>query len=181
MSSYKAPDELDDFFAEEDGTTKEALSILVFSANDENSLRSYVDVLRRHLMYPVVHLGLQDLAYTLSERRTHHFHRGFIVTDKSVVEPKALISGKKNAEALRIGFVFTGQGAQWSQMGKLLMQRFPLAGDLLRFMDSVLQNSHLAPSWSLLGEFRGVVNVRPVLISFRRVDRVTKRRPSTSA
>ena len=149
VSSFKTFDELEDFFAEDEATSDVA-SVLTFSANDKNSLLSYVEALRRHLVYPAVRVKLQDLAFTLSERRTHHFHRGFIVTNKVVFDAKSLVSDKKSAETPRIGFVFTGQGAQWPQMGKLLQQNFPLAQRLLRYLDSVLQQSLSPPPWSLL-------------------------------
>ena len=150
--SFKHSDALQDFFAEDDDAVSESASILVFSANDEQALRSSVEALKRHVMNPVVQVGLRDLAYTLSERRTHHFYRGFIVTDKAVVDSNALVSGKKSAKIPQVGFVFTGQGAQWPQMGKLLVQRFPTAEKTLRYLDTVLQRSLLPPSWSLIGK-----------------------------
>lgn len=111
-------------------------------------------------MYPAVRMDLRDLAYTLSERRTHHSHRGFIVTNKAAFDPTALISGERNKENPRIGFVFTGQGAQWPQMGNLLLQNFPIAEKLLRYMDSVLQQTSSRPSWSLVRMFPLIVTER---------------------
>ena len=153
VSSFKASNEFDDLFAEGNATS-DTLSIIVFSANDENSLLNYVEALRRHLIYPAVKIELQDLAFTLSERRTHYLHRGFIVSNKAVFDSRALVIGKKSGEPPRIGFVFTGQGAQWPRMGKLLVQHFPLANQLLRHMDCVLQQCLLPPSWSLIGKLR---------------------------
>lgn len=37
----------------------------------------------------------------------------------------AWVVAKKSAQTPSIGFVFTGQGAQWPQMGKELLQFFP--------------------------------------------------------
>lgn len=138
VSSFKHSDALQDFFGDDDSAVSEGASILVFSANDEQALESSVEALKRHIMNPVVQVGLRDLAYTLSERRTHHFYRGFIVTDKAVFDSNALVSGKKSAKIPRVGFVFTGQGAQWPQMGKLLVERFPAAEKTLRYLDTVL-------------------------------------------
>lgn len=152
VSSFNATNELDDFFDEGEAAS-DNLSVLVCSANDENSLLNYVEALRRHLVYPAVRIDLQDLAFTLSDRRTHHLHRGFIVTNNAVFNSKALVVGKKSAEPPRIGFVFTGQGAQWPLMGHLLVQNFPLAKQLLRHLDSVLQLCLFPPSWSLIGKF----------------------------
>ena len=151
VSSFRNPSELDDSFFESEATN-DALSILVCSAKDEDALVDYIEALRRYLAYPAVQIDLQDLAFTLSERRTHHLHRGFIVTEKKIFNPRALIVGKKSAESPRIGFIFTGQGAQWPSVGKLLVQNNPLADRLLRHLDSVLRKCLVPPSWSLFGK-----------------------------
>ncbi|KAL9616665.1 MAG: hypothetical protein Q9160_008488 [Pyrenula sp. 1 TL-2023] len=152
VSSFNPMDEFDNFFSE-DSAASEKDSILVMSANDEKSLLSYAEALGRHLKYPAVRVDIRDLAYTLSERRSYHSHRGFIVTNKASFDPRALISGKKSENNPSVGFVFTGQGAQWPQMGKLLLQNFPIAEKLLHHMDSVLQQTSSPPSWSLIRKF----------------------------
>ncbi|PNY20705.1 Polyketide synthase [Tolypocladium capitatum] len=126
--------------------------LLVFSANDETSLRDNVKQLRKHLINPSVKVNLQDLAYTLSEKRSLHFNRGFLLSDKTALDEGALILGKKNPQPPKIGFVFTGQGAQWSQMGKALVDAFPTTKDVLKHLDQVLQTAVVPPSWSLLSE-----------------------------
>ena len=108
VSSLHTINELDDFFAEREAVT-DTLSVLVFSAIDELALAKYIDALRKHLVYPATGIELQDLTYTLSERRTHHLQRGFVVTNKAIFDSKALVTGKKTTEPPRIGFVFTGQ------------------------------------------------------------------------
>ena len=124
-----------------------------------------------HLMYPAVKVSLQDLAYTLSEKRTHHFVRGFAVTQHPILDPSKMIMGKKLAQPPRIGFVFTGQGAQWPQMGKLLIEQFSLAADILRQLDAVLQSSLAPPTWSLIGRSLGFSYILIPLSPDRRVDR----------
>lgn len=106
---------------------------------------SYFEALKKHLLYPAVHVNLPDLAFTLSERRTEHFFRGFIVTNTTALGARALITGKKSVEGPRIGYIFTGQGAQWQEMGKLLVQCFPIASKLLQSMDAILQKSVCPP------------------------------------
>ncbi|KUJ19568.1 uncharacterized protein LY89DRAFT_696039 [Mollisia scopiformis] len=126
---------------------------LVFSANDEKSLKSYVKLLSDHMINPNVNVNLPDLAYTLSNRRTRHFHRAYLVTqDSTNIDQNKLVVGKKGLDVPRIGFVFTGQGAQWPKMGKALVDTFPLAKILLDKLDAVLQTLPDPPSWSLLGE-----------------------------
>ena len=147
VSSYLSND--DDPFADE---RPEKLCTLVFSANDEQSLRSYCKALNRHLVNPGVRVKLRDLAYTLSERRTRHFHRAYVVTPNCNLDESSVVFGKVGPNPPRVGFVFTGQGAQWSQMGKGVVATFPAAKLLLKRLDEVLHNLSDPPTWSLLGE-----------------------------
>lgn len=141
----------DDLFGEDERTSTR-LFTLVFSANDEGSLQAYCKKLRQYLMNPSVKVTLPDLAYTLAERRTHHYNRGFMVAKSTALDESAFVFQKKSTETPRVGFVFTGQGAQWSQMGKSLVENFPMASLLLKHLDDVLQSIPNPPSWSLLKE-----------------------------
>jgi len=148
VSSF-AVDE-DDIFANEEISTRP--KVLVFSGKDEQSLRSNCHALKKHLMNPSVNIKLADLAYTLSERRSHHFNRAYLVTKSANIDEGAIIFGKKGTNLPRIGFVFTGQGAQWSQMGRSLVMTFPSAKSLLERLDRALQTLTTPPQWSLLGK-----------------------------
>lgn len=65
----------------------------------------------------------------------------------------------------RILGVFTGQGAQWPQMGLDLVQSSPVALSILETLQDALQNLPEAvhPSWSLLGELRRDVSTSHVM------------------
>ncbi|RDW79928.1 hypothetical protein BP6252_04566 [Coleophoma cylindrospora] len=126
--------------------------VLVFSANDESSLRAYCTALSNHLMNPGVNVKLQDLSYTLSERRSQHFHRAYVIAHNTELDESSFVFGKKNSEAVRIGFVFTGQGAQWPRMGREIVEHFPSAKPLLQRLDQALQTLKTPPTWSLLAE-----------------------------
>lgn len=108
VSSFLTPE--DDIYDEEESSRPYTL---LFSANDSKSLQAYTEALDRHMSSLDVRVKIRDLAYTLSERRSHHFHRGYIVARGSEIDAKSLVQGKKTDEQPRIGFVFTGQGAQW--------------------------------------------------------------------
>ncbi|KAI9742768.1 MAG: hypothetical protein M1818_003497 [Claussenomyces sp. TS43310] len=138
-----------DFFDDDELTRPYTL---VFSANDESSLKAYCKSISTHLINPSVNVKLPDLSYTLSERRSRHFHRAYIVTQGTTLDDGAFVFGKKNTDRPRIGFVFTGQGAQWPQMGKSIVETFPSARLLLEHFDHVLQTLPSPPTWSLLGE-----------------------------
>lgn len=148
LSSYSINPE--DFFADPPVYTRPYT--LVLSANSEKSLRANADALAKHLANPAVSLTLPDLAYTLSERRSRHFHRAYIITQSQTLDTGDFVYGKRNVDAPRIGFVFTGQGAQWPQMGKDLVDGVPLARSYLKHLDDVLQSLPKPPSWSLLNE-----------------------------
>ncbi len=137
-------------FAEETATQSYTL---VFSANDAKSLKAYCKTICDHLGNPSVAIKLSDLAYTLSERRSRHFHRAYVVTDNTNINEGAFTYGKKNTNAPRIGFVFTGQGAQWPQMGKDIIQTFPAAKSMIHKLDHVLQGLSNPPPWFLLSKF----------------------------
>lgn len=145
VSSYVAQE--DGFFADDEVSARPY--VLAFSANDDKSLQNYTKTMRSHLMNPAVSVKLRDLSYTLSERRTHRFQRAYAVLHKASLDESSLIFGKKSPEAPRIGFIFTGQGAQWSQMGRELVETFPAAAMLLKHLDDVLQTCSIPPTWSL--------------------------------
>ena len=126
---------------------------LVLSANDESSLRAYCKRVSDHLIYPSVSIRLPDLAYTLSERRSRHFHRAYVVARSTDLDEGAFMFGKKSTDSPRVAFVFTGHGAQWPQMGKAIVETFPIAESLLRHLDDVLQRLPRPPTWLLLSKF----------------------------
>lgn len=148
VSSYKATDGEDDFEEEE----SERPYTLVLSANDAVSLRANIQVLCNHLINPSIKVDLADLAYTLSERRTRLWHRAFVTTRTTEVMEKDFAIAKKSSQPPKIGIVFTGQGAQWSQMGNELLETFPWTRSILEDLDQVLRSQQDPPKWSLVAE-----------------------------
>lgn len=148
ISSY-IDEEEDDLFAEEE--VEERPYLLVFSANDVQSLLKQVSSLDQHLSNPGVKVEPRDLAYTLSERRSRHYHRGYVVSKGNQLDGQDLIRGTNRTEVPKLGFIFTGQGAQWSEMGKDLLETFPIAAREVRYLDKVLQSCFDPPSWTLYG------------------------------
>lgn len=142
----------DEFLMDEEQDS-ERPQTLVFSANDEKSLKSYIKTISNHLINPRVKVNLADLAFTLSERRTKHFHRAYVVTQNTELDENSFVFSKKGVEAPRIGFVFTGQGAQWPQMGRGLLEIFPETSAILEELDDALQSLPDPPKWSLVGMF----------------------------
>ncbi|KAK8144631.1 hypothetical protein G3M48_005561 [Beauveria asiatica] len=139
------------FLDDDDEQVASSPQLLVFSANDEESMKMYVKVLQAHLINPRVNIRPEDLAHTLL-RRSRLFNRGFLVSKSTTLDYGSLVLGKKNVDAPKIGFVFTGQGAQWSQMGQGIVDLFSPARSVLERLDKTLQSLPNPPSWSLIAE-----------------------------
>ena len=97
VSSYISDE--DDLFTDEEVSSSP--HILVFSANDDSSLRAYI------LLNPAVKVKLSDLSYTLSKRRSHHFQRAYTIVHKASLNEDFLVFGKKSSEVPSIAFIFT--------------------------------------------------------------------------
>lgn len=125
--------------------------LFLFSANTQRSLSRMVENYRVFLEdHPEC---AQDLAYTLAIRREHLAHRTFAVASKGnfgTVEP-AIKASKRSSVIM----VFTGQGAQWPQMGRELLDSNPTFLKSIRRLDMILQSmTAYAPQWNIEEELR---------------------------
>lgn len=103
--------------------------------------------------------NIADFAATLTVQRSMHSVRSFAYGSST----EAFVSGlreplpvanwtNKDISVPRIGFVFTGQGAQWYGMGRQLIELNPLFRQTLEKCDKILQSLHDKPNWTVLGE-----------------------------
>ncbi|KAF9884922.1 hypothetical protein FE257_000913 [Aspergillus nanangensis] len=152
--AYSYRDENLDFTLDDDDDNDGASQMytLVVSANDSSSLAANTRALCAHLMNPRVKVNLADVAYTLSERRTRLFHRAFVSTRTTDVHENLFTVAKRSPKAPKVGFLFTGQGAQWPRMGKALVEAVPWVRSTLKDLDEVLQSLPNPPEWSLISE-----------------------------
>ena len=95
---------------------------------------------------------LAALAYTLIHRRTMLSWRYSLVVD-SIADVRVLRSDsltllKPPSTPVRVGFIFTGQGAQWPRMGCELLA-FPTFHDSIRRAEQCVYK--LGCTWSLIG------------------------------
>lgn len=131
------------------------LRLFFLSANDKSTLQRLGSELASYLQrsqFPD-HL-LPDLAYTLSEKRSKLPWRSFALGHSTIDLRKTLISPQLVSQATstrdnpRVGFVFTGQGVQYSQMGLQLLE-YPVFERSLK--DASKWMTSLGSSWSLIG------------------------------
>lgn len=128
------------------------LNLLLFSAKSAQSLEASV---KKHSQYLEKHgeACLTDLAYTLANRRAHFEHRTFAITD-ALEDLEAEPTTKISTDDKSLIFVFTGQGAQWAEMGKQLMDDFPSVRDDIVELDNILAECHTPPLWKIYEELR---------------------------
>lgn len=129
--------------------------LLPFSASNASSIERYVSQLGPD------RLNIADLAYTLSTRKSKLPTRGFLLArqdhlkhDLRAEHLQIQASSPKNGASSSFAFVFTGQGAQWAEMGKGLIEQFPIVRASIQRMDAVLSKLPHPPPWTLLGMSR---------------------------
>ncbi|KAL8718942.1 MAG: hypothetical protein Q9225_003986 [Loekoesia sp. 1 TL-2023] len=132
----------EDVFSVEE--TSQRPYLLVISANDKNSLLAYQEKLYQHLIDPRTNLTLRDLSYTLSEKRTRHFHRSYVISSTVSLGKSDFVYSSPRSHPPRISFIFTGQGAQWPQMEELMLPRRPELIRLPEFSQPLLTALQLA-------------------------------------
>lgn len=126
------------------------------------ALREYLTA-QKDNKSPTQHL--RDLAYTLSAHRTVHKIRSFAIAASAealiaeLENPRAsaewkTAAARSSSTTPRIGFVFTGQGAQSWDMGRQLIEAHPPFRYTLHRCDSVLQSlpEPDRPDWSIVQE-----------------------------
>ena len=121
--------------------------LLVFSANTPNSLSNLVS---KYEAYLKIHPErLEDLSYTLAMRREKLSFRTFsIVQDDSIIKKSSILKELKQPS---IAMVFSGQGAQWAQMGNELLTIDQNFRKDIQLLDDVLRSIAHAPEWTIEG------------------------------
>lgn len=141
--------------------------LFVFSAQDQDGLNrqresffKYVKDRSLQLMGAIQpsKLYLRDLAFTLSERRSRLAWKMYMTassTDELLVglqnKSSEMMSFRPSGEPT-VGFIFTGQGAQWASMGVELSQ-YRVFRESVETADEYLRSS-LECTWSAAEELR---------------------------
>jgi acyl transferase domain-containing protein len=128
--------------------------LLLFTAQDKESLTSNIAAIEN----VSTKYNLEDLAYTLAVRRSHFSARAYAIVygnpsnhlETSFQDAVVSVS-KVSTDKPALGFVFTGQGAQWPKMGRELLLEFPYFRKVIKELDEVLQSTIDKPDWYLEG------------------------------
>ena len=127
--------------------------MLCLSANAKESLQKLMSQIADYLKVNDDPSTLSNVVYTLGQRRTLLKYRTAVVgEDYTSFRDQLLRDLPKKiprvAQVSKIGFVFSGQGAQWARMGCDLMQSFPVYSAVLKEAEKYLR--HFRAEWSLL-------------------------------
>lgn len=112
--------------------------------------------------------NLQNLPYTLLSRRsTFKNSKVFTASTAREVPEKlrcdtSIVLAKSSEGMKNIIFLFTGQGAQWPQMGKSLMHQSPLFEAVMAECEGYLSTLPDGPSWSIRDELKKAKEVSNV-------------------
>ncbi|KAF2868562.1 polyketide synthase PksD [Massariosphaeria phaeospora] len=135
--------------------------LLVYSARDETTLKRILQQYGRYYNDSIKQSPkrLQDLAYTLAKRRSRMTLRAFTVGNASLSSEDI---GLLNSDCVRsslethLCFVFTGQGAQYANMGLDLI-RYPVFKSVLSKTNEVFQA--LGADWSLFDKLESAEGI----------------------
>lgn len=105
-------------------------------------------------------MDLSSLAYTLDSRRSNHSERAYTLIDNRLdcvrlsnkLVPEEMTFGTAMGARPELAFVFTGQGAQWAQMGYELVERYELVRKTVQSLSDTIAGLQNRPPWDLLKE-----------------------------
>jgi len=130
--------------------------VFMLSAKDEQAAITMASNLKEHIQAQIIEDEenfLDSLSYTLGQRRSvfpwvaaqpAQSIAGLIKTLETKMKPI------KSSERPKIGFVFTGQGAQWHAMGRELIEAYPIYK--LCILEAEIHLREFGSTWSLIGE-----------------------------
>ncbi|KAK7958473.1 polyketide synthase [Apiospora saccharicola] len=137
----------------QNGFKTKAKRVFVFSAKSERSLLAYLSSFEEYLTEASrTDDFMENLSYTLGERRTQFPYRVSVVADSTtVLLEKISISKASRAKERVIAFVFTGQGAQYPRMAAEL-QRYKVFSRAIAVAEAHFRE--FGATWSLKEELQ---------------------------
>ncbi|EER28768.1 polyketide synthase, putative [Coccidioides posadasii C735 delta SOWgp] len=127
--------------------------LLVFSAHNKPTLSQNIEAYGK----VAEKYNLLDLSYTLGNRRSRLASRAYVVTSDATLvsdfkDIANFVAYAENKKKPSIGFIFTGQGAQWVRMAGQLMTYYPSFLRTIKILDRVLNNLPDTPEWTIEDE-----------------------------
>ena len=129
----------------------------MLSAKDERAAVTMAFNLIEHLktkQFDSEEQYLDDLSYTIGQRRSKfswvNAQPATSVADLIKKLEISKSSPKRTSDKPRIGFVFTGQGAQWWAMGRELIEAYPVFKNIILAADKHLKE--IGSTWNLIGK-----------------------------
>lgn len=123
--------------------------IAFISANSQESARQYT---KRIENYAAEHLqDVPDMAYTLALHRESLPYRAYMIFD-GLSNTKISAVAKVPNEIPSVVMIFSGQGAQWPEMARELLQNDIHFRQDIQDIDQILQSFAYPPTWALKGK-----------------------------
>ncbi|KAI9368958.1 putative polyketide synthase [Aspergillus egyptiacus] len=132
------------------GLPSDKMYLLPFSASTTDALESRVidlgNRVRQGTDYDFV-----DLTHTLANRRSKLYRRGYVLASPATAQADLALDKlvTQDIPKLDLAFVFTGQGAQWAEMGRELLEWSPIYRETIDRLDKALRQLPEAPTWSI--------------------------------
>jgi acyl transferase domain-containing protein len=141
------------------GRASQQYRIFVVTGFDEKSCHEQVRRLRDYLSVKQELIDshfMDDLAFTLNECRSHFMWKAGVIgtTVADLIDTLAGTSRyRSSVRKPTLAFIFTGQGAQWTGMGRELLQSYPIFRKSIAMIDAFLET--LRAQFSIYGTQHG--------------------------
>ncbi|KAH8807730.1 fatty acid synthase [Xylogone sp. PMI_703] len=124
--------------------------LIALSAHDQETLnRNQAAIVAVSSNYKI-----SDIAYTLAAHRSKLQYRGFSVWHNDCLprppDEGNFTVGISRGVAPSLAFVFTGQGAQWAQMGYSLIKHFPSVQRTFEELQRSLEKLPITPNFNII-------------------------------
>lgn len=163
--------------SEEDVQDPRSVHTVIVSARSQSALKNNINDIVKHIdscsksFYTNEASLLANLAYTTTARRFHHPYR-VAATGSTLKEISEALAASARRESMtpvpstapNAGFVFTGQGAQYTGMGKQLYETCLEFRTAIQHYDCIVQSQRLPSILSLVDGSVPVEELSPVVV-----------------